>query len=65
TANIKQKQSTKKTFVSSLFLMVVITALEWFPALRVNDEDWLYLMLFPLMACNAFQLLMLPKFAAK
>jgi KinB signaling pathway activation protein len=45
--------------------MVVITALEWFPALRVNDEDWLYLMLFPLMACNAFQLLMLPKFAAK
>ncbi|AFI26697.1 KinB signaling pathway activation protein [Bacillus sp. JS] len=65
TAYLKQKQSSKKTFVSSLFLMVVITALEWFPALRVNDEDWLYLMLFPLMACNAFQLLMLPKFAEK
>ncbi|ADP34796.1 KinB-signaling pathway activation protein [Bacillus atrophaeus] len=64
-AYMKQKQSSKKTFISSLFLMVVITALEWFPALRVNEEDWLYLMLFPLMGCNAFQLLMLPKFAEK
>ncbi|MHA7768202.1 KinB-signaling pathway activation protein [Bacillus atrophaeus] len=64
-AYMKRKQSSKKTFISSLFLMVVITALEWFPALRVNEEDWLYLMLFPLMGCNAFQLLMLPKFAEK
>ncbi|MCI3988006.1 KinB-signaling pathway activation protein, partial [Bacillus vallismortis] len=31
----------------------------------VNDEDCLYLMLFTLMACNAFQLQMLPRFAAK
>ncbi len=45
--------------------MVVITALEWVPALRVNNEDWLYLMLIPLMGCNAFQLLMLPKFAQR
>uniref|UniRef100_UPI0020BF90BE KinB-signaling pathway activation protein n=1 Tax=Lysinibacillus sp. D4A1_S13 TaxID=2941228 RepID=UPI0020BF90BE len=53
------------TFVSSSFLMVVITALEWVPALRVNNEDWLYLMLILLMGCNAFQLLMLPKFAQR
>ncbi|MCY9150095.1 KinB-signaling pathway activation protein, partial [Bacillus haynesii] len=33
--------------------------------LRVNEEDWLYLMLLPLLACNAFQLLMLPKFQAR
>ncbi|MCI4139478.1 KinB-signaling pathway activation protein, partial [Bacillus vallismortis] len=46
-------------------LMFVISSFDWFPALRVNDEDWLYLMLFPLRACNAFQLLMLPRFAAK
>lgn len=65
TAYIKQKQSSRNTFISSLFLMVVITALEWVPALRVNNEDWLYLMLIPLMGCNAFQLLMLPKFAQR
>ncbi|MBN6861204.1 KinB-signaling pathway activation protein, partial [Staphylococcus capitis] len=59
----KQQQSSKKTFVSAMFLMVVITALEWFPALRVNEEDWLYLMLFPLLGCNAFQLLAMPRFS--
>ncbi len=45
--------------------MVVITALEWVPALRVNNEDWLYLMLIPLMGRNAFQLLMPLKFAQR
>ncbi|OMI24606.1 KinB-signaling pathway activation protein [Bacillus haynesii] len=64
-AYAKQKQSSKKTFVSALFLMFVFTVMEWFPALRVNEEDWLYLMLLPLLACNAFQLLMLPKFQAR
>ncbi|RCK09617.1 hypothetical protein DT075_39505 [Bacillus licheniformis] len=47
-AYAKQKQSSKKTFVSALFLMFVFTVMEWFPALRVNEEDWLYLMLLPL-----------------
>ncbi|MDA1478247.1 KinB-signaling pathway activation protein [Bacillus changyiensis] len=61
-AFLKQKQSSKKTFISALFLMVVYTIMEWFPALRVNEEDWLYFMLFPLLSCNAFQLLMLPRF---
>jgi peptidoglycan/xylan/chitin deacetylase (PgdA/CDA1 family) len=31
----------------------------------IANEDWLYLMLIPLMGCNAFQLLMLPKFAQR
>ncbi|HBU92465.1 MULTISPECIES: KinB-signaling pathway activation protein [Bacillus] len=62
-AYFKQQQSSKKTFVSAMFLMVVITSLEWFPALRVNEEDWLYLMLFPLLGCNAFQLLAMPRFS--
>lgn len=64
-AYMKQKQSSKKTFVSALFLMIVFTVMEWFPALRVNEEDWLYLMLLPLLSCNAFQLLMLPKFLSR
>ncbi|MGE6632446.1 KinB-signaling pathway activation protein [Bacillus sp. NPDC077027] len=62
-AYFKQRQSSKKTFISALFLMVVITSMEWFPALRVNEEDWLYLMLFPLLGCNAFQLLAMPLFS--
>jgi KinB signaling pathway activation protein len=36
--------------------------LEWIPVLRVNEKSWVYLMLFPLVICNAYQILMLPKY---
>ena len=65
TAFIKMKQSNKSTFVSALFFMVVVTILEWLPVLQVkNDTSWLYLMLFALLSCNAFQILALPKYNA-
>ena len=41
--------------------MVVATTVEWTPVLRGDDESWLYFMLFPLLACNAYQLLVLNK----
>lgn len=61
-AYFKAKMTNRATFVSALFFMVVITILEWLPVLRPNDADWIYLMIFPLIACNAYQILMLPKF---
>jgi KinB signaling pathway activation protein len=60
-AYIKSSQTNKGAFVPALFFMVVVTVIEWFPALRINNEDWLYLMLFPLLVCNAYQLLILHK----
>lgn len=60
-AYFKQKQTNKDAFVPALFFMVVVSVIEWMPALRVNDRDWLYLMLFPILICNAYQLLILPK----
>lgn len=62
TAYFKAKTTSRTTFVSALFFMVVITILEWLPVLGVNDEGWLFLMIFPLIACNAYQLLVLPKY---
>jgi KinB signaling pathway activation protein len=59
---IKTKQSNKKMFASALFFMVVATVLEWLPVLTVNEKSWLYLMLFALLFCNAYQLLLLPKY---
>ncbi|MBA4538712.1 KinB-signaling pathway activation protein [Bacillus aquiflavi] len=64
-AFIKAKQTNKAAFIPALFFMVVVTILEWVPVLRVNEESWLYLMLFPLMACNAYQLLILHKLNEK
>jgi KinB signaling pathway activation protein len=60
-AYIKSAQTNKGAFVPALFFMVVVTVIEWVPVLRINDRDWLYLMLFPLLVCNAYQLLILHK----
>ena len=60
-AYYKMKQTNKHAFVPALFFMYVVTTIEWFPALRVNEESWLYLMLLPLLICNAYQLLILHK----
>lgn len=61
-AFFKKRDTNKEAFVPALFFMIVVTVIEWFPALRVNQEDWLLLMLIPLQICNAYQLLILPKF---
>lgn len=64
-AYIKMKQTNKRAFIPALFFMNVITIAEWFPAIRTNEESWLYIMLIPLLACNAYQLLILPKIIEK
>lgn len=67
-AYLKAKWTKKSAFVSALFFMIVVTTLEWLPALMVRSENidsWITLLLFPLLAVNAFQLLMLPKYNAK
>ena len=64
-AYIKSKETNKKAFVPALFFMVVVTILEWVPALRINDTGWLYLMVIPLLLCNAYQLLILHRLIGK
>jgi KinB signaling pathway activation protein len=60
-AAIKAKQTNQHAFIPAVFFMVVVTAIEWVPVLRVNEESWLYLMLIPLLVCNTYQLLILHK----
>ncbi|MGG3561277.1 KinB-signaling pathway activation protein [Neobacillus rhizosphaerae] len=57
----KTKQTSREAFIPALFFMIVVTLVEWVPVLRVNERSWLYLMMFALMACNAYQLLILHK----
>lgn len=64
-AYVKSKETNRKAFVPALFFMVVVTILEWVPALRINDTDWLYLMVIPLLLCNAYQLLVLHRLIGK
>lgn len=66
TAMKKVKMTGKKhILVSTIFFMVVITSLEWIIALMGQDDNmntYVALILFPLIAVNAFQILMLPKY---
>ncbi|MFX3624231.1 MAG: KinB-signaling pathway activation protein [Ectobacillus sp.] len=64
-AYIKSKETNKQAFIPALFFMVVVTIIEWMPALRVNDRDWLYLMVGPLLICNTYQLLVLHRLVKK
>lgn len=65
TAYLKAKWTKKHTLISALFFMIVVTTLEWLPALMVrsgNIDTWVTILLFPLLAVNAYQILALPKY---
>lgn len=56
---IKASETKRRAFTPALFLMVVMTTVEWVPALRTNGTDYAWLMIVPLLACNTYQLLIL------
>lgn len=63
-----QMTGKKHVLISSIFFMVVITSLEWIIALMGRQDNinvYVALLLFPLVAVNAYQLLMLPKYNEK
>ena len=64
-AYVKSAQTNFNAFIPTIFFMIVVTTAEWFPVLRVNDPAWLLLMLFPLLACNSYQILVLHKLNEK
>ena len=67
-AIFKAHKTKKHILISALFFMIAITTLEWLAALQVQSNDaevWLLIVLVPLLAVNAYQLLALPKYNAK
>lgn len=58
-AKIKAKQTKPQAFIPALFLMVVMTTLEWVPGLQTSGTEYAWLMIIPLLVCNTYQLLML------
>lgn len=64
-AYIKSKETNSGAFIPALFFIIVVTTLEWLPALRVNDPKWLWVYLTPLLVANTWQLLILHRLIAK
>ncbi|PKR76537.1 KinB-signaling pathway activation protein [Halalkalibacillus sediminis] len=60
-AFVKAKETHQRAFLPAIFFMFVVTTIEWLPVLRVDDPEWLMLMIVPLLACNTYQLLKLHK----
>lgn len=58
-ATIKARETNKHAFIPALFFMVVVTSVEWVPALQAGDQDYVLLMIFPLLLCNTYQILLL------
>lgn len=52
----KSKETNQIAFVPALFLMVVITTIEWVPGLQSSGIDYAVLMIVTLLVCNAYQL---------
>ncbi|MCM3742244.1 KinB-signaling pathway activation protein [Oceanobacillus luteolus] len=62
-AKIKQKETNKSAFIPTLFFMIVITTVEWTPALIAEGTDYVWLMFAPLLACNTYQIIGLHRIA--
>ncbi|WP_442857131.1 KinB-signaling pathway activation protein [Bacillus sp. FJAT-45037] len=58
-AYFKAKGTNQGAFIPALFFIVVVTTIEWVPALTVNDPKWLWMYFAPLIAANTWQLLIL------
>ncbi|TDM02523.1 KinB-signaling pathway activation protein [Macrococcus carouselicus] len=58
----KKKMTGSNVIIPAMFFMIVMTTVELIPFLKVEDTTWLYCTIFPLLLCNAFQLLMMPKY---
>lgn len=61
----KQKLTNVHAFIPTLFFMVVVTVLEAVPALKLNNAASTFYMFVPLIACNAYQILILHKIVEK
>ena len=62
-AYVKAKETNRRAFAPALFLMIVMTTIEWVPGLQAEGTDYAVLMIFTLLACNTYQLLMLHRLA--
>ncbi|WP_035512904.1 KinB-signaling pathway activation protein [Halalkalibacillus halophilus] len=58
-AYVKAQETHQRAFLPAVFFMVVVTVVEWIPALQTGANEWIMLMIVPLLACNTYQLLKL------
>ncbi|SDE57425.1 KinB signaling pathway activation protein [Paenibacillus sp. UNCCL117] len=58
---LKVKWTNKSAWIPTLFFMIAVTAIEALPSLRLDKAASTIFMMVPLLACNAWQILILQK----
>jgi KinB signaling pathway activation protein len=58
-AYVKSKETERTAFVPTVFFIVVVTMIEWIPALRENDLTFMINAIVPLLVANTWQILVL------
>lgn len=58
-AYFKVKQTNMRGAIPTVFVIFVVTVIEWIPALRQNNVSGMIYMLIPLLACNTWQVMQL------
>ncbi|PRO67163.1 KinB-signaling pathway activation protein [Alkalicoccus urumqiensis] len=64
-AVIKSRDTNYSAFVPTLFFMVVVTTIEWVPALSENDLTFIINAIVPLLVANTWQILVLHRLHAQ
>lgn len=60
-ATRKKQQTNQEAFIPTMFFIIVVTTIEWIPALRQDDQTSLWLSFIPLIVSNTWQVLTLHK----
>lgn len=58
-AYLKVKQTNRNGAIPTVFVLFVVTIIEWLPALKQNNFSGMIYMLVPLLLCNTWQLMQL------
>lgn len=58
-AYFKVKETNMSAAIPTVFVIFVVTIIEWIPALKQNNLTGMFYMLIPLLLCNTWQIMLL------
>lgn len=64
-AYFKVRETNVKAAIPTVFVMFVVTIIEWLPALKQNNLSGMFYMLIPLLLCNTWQVMQLHRLIKK
>ncbi len=58
-AYFKVRETNRSAAIPTVFVIFVVTVIEWIPALKQNNLTGMFYMLIPLLICNTWQIMLL------